>query len=219
MASVYAIYILLPDGRCIYSKSYRNDSTDSQVLGGLLTSLNFASQQYLHESIRKFVSEGGSNFVIKDFSSFLTVFQVGGEISQDIEAKVDLIGFRFLSNYGDMIEKWSQGKISRFKSFDKDVDNILGIKGYVDTEKPLIPTSFNNELEEKVLDSLSIMVLSRPLQKTALAMLDLKEGTTEEIARETKNNIQNEEKNLETLVHMGYIQSRKYNNMKIYYIS
>lgn len=219
MNDVYAVYILLPDGRCIFSKSYRNDSTDSQVLGGLLTSLNFASQQYLHESIRKFVSEGGTNFVIKDFSSFLTVFQVGGEINQEIEAKVDIVGFRFLSNYGNTIEKWAQGKISRFKDFDKIIDNILGIKGSIDTQRQVVAPASNTDGEEKILDSLSIMVLSRTLQKTALAMLDLKEGTIEEIAKETKNNIQNEEQNLETLVNMGYIQSRKYNNMKIYYVS
>ena len=83
----------------------------------------------------------------------------------------------------------------------------------------MVAPASNTDGEEKILDSLSIMVLSRTLQKTALAMLDLKEGTIEEIAKETKNNIQNEEQNLETLVNMGYIQSRKYNNMKIYYVS
>jgi hypothetical protein len=70
---VDSVYLLLPDGRCIFSKSYSGSNIDPHLLGGLLNAFNIASQQWLKDGVRKFVSEEGMNFVIKDFSSFLVV--------------------------------------------------------------------------------------------------------------------------------------------------
>lgn len=212
----YGIYILLPDGRCIFSKVFKGDPIDPQLLGGMLSAFNMASRQWLKEGIHKFVSENGLNFVMKDFETFMVASQVSDDISIENEAKIETIGYRFMSTYADTIDKWSAGRITSFKDFEHILDDILGIEtdSMQKTGKEL-PSILS---EDQVLDSLSIVFLPKNIQKTALEMLSQKEGTVSQIADKTGNNEKAELQNLEWLLNEGYILSRKKGNDRVFYL-
>lgn len=198
-----SVYLLLPDGRCIFSKSYKdkgNQQVDPHLLGGLLNAFNIASHQWLKDGVRKFVSEEGFNFIIKDFSSFLVV--ISGILNADEESILEKIGLIFLSKYGNQIEKWQQGNIGIIKNFENDLNKVLRIPDSVAASNETKPTIKN---EEPYLDSLTIISLPKELQKTALALLTLKNASIEEVVNETKRPIESEQENLEKLVSLGYI--------------
>ena len=205
--------MLLPDGRCIFSKSYRNTEVDPHLLGGLLNAFNIASNQWLKEGVRKFVSEEGKNFILQDFSSFLVV--IAGNLDQDEELILEKIGMRFLSKFGDKIDKWQKGNIGILKSFEQDLNKILNVSDIQvnTTEKSLI-----QKVDEPYLDSLTIISLPKNLQKTALALLTLRNANLEEIAKETKRNSEEEKTCLDELIQMGYILKRQHGSNINYYI-
>lgn len=213
-----SVYLLLPDGRCIFSKSYKdkgNQQVDPHLLGGLLNAFNIASHQWLKDGVRKFVSEEGFNFIIKDFSSFLVV--ISGILSADEESVLEKIGLIFLSKYGNQIEKWQQGNIGIIKNFENDLNKVFRIPTQVaasNENKPSIKT------DEPYLDSLTIISLPKELQKTALALLTLKEATLEEVVNETKRSLESEQDNLERLVNLGYVLKKRtaIDNKIIYYL-
>lgn len=212
-----SVYLLLPDGRCIFSKSYNQSKQqiDPHLLGGLLNAFNIASHQWLKDGVRKFVSEEGFNFIIKDFSSFLVV--ISGSLSGDTdeEAILEKIGMIFLSKYGDKIEKWQAGNISTLKNFEVDLNKILNVSQQIITQTDTLTKS---TLDEPYLDSLTIISLPNELQKTALTLLTLKEASIDEIIKETKREKEIELKSIEKLVELGYVlKKRGSDNNKIIY--
>ena len=213
---INSVYLLLPDGRCIFSKSYKDQGSqqiDPHLVGGLLNAFNIASHQLLKDGVRKFVSEEGFNFIIKDFSSFLVV--ISGILNTDEEQILEKIGMIFLSKYGDKIEKWKAGNISIIKNFETDLNKILNIS------QELVSSSDANpkiRLEEPYLDSLTIISLPKELRKTALSLLTIKEASLEELSFETKRSMDEELKNVEKLVEMGFVLKKKSKNFnKIIY--
>lgn len=213
-----SVYLLLPDGRCIFSKSYKEQKKqqiDPHLLGGLLNAFNIASHQWLKDGVRKFISEEGFNFIIKDFSSFLVV--ISGILDADEEIILEKIGLIFLSKYGDKIEKWQAGNISSLKNFETDLNKILNVS---QETVSTIQTSSYIKPDEPYLDSLTIISLPKELQKTALTLLSLKEATVEDISKETNKDKEIELKNVETLVELGYVLKKKdlKKNKIIYYL-
>ena len=202
-----SIYLLLPDGRCIFAKSYKdkNDQKiDPHLLGGLLNAFNIASHQWLKDGVRKFISEEGFNFIIKDFSSFLVV--ISGILDVNEESILEKIGLIFLSKYGNQIDKWQQGNIGSIKNFENDLNKILQISNQV---VPNNLASTSKKLDEPYLDSLTIISLPKELQKTALALLTLKKATISQISNETKRAEDIEKENIEKLVDLGYILKKQ----------
>ena len=213
-----SVYLLLPDGRCIFSKTYKDKGSqqiDPHLVGGLLNAFNIASHQLLKDGVRKFVSEEGFNFIIKDFSSFLVV--ISGILSTDEEHILEKIGMIFLSKYGDKIEKWKAGNIGIIKNFETDLNKMLNISLELVSSTDSNP---NIRLEEPYLDSLTIISLPKDLQKTALSLLTIKEASLEELSHETKRSIDEELKNVEKLVEMGFVLKKKSKNLNtiIYFL-
>ena len=210
-----SVYLLLPDGRCIFSKSYIETEIDPHLLGGLLNAFNIASNQWLKEGVRKFVSEEGRNFIIKDFSSFLVV--IAGVLNADEEIILEKIGLKFLSKHGATIEKWQEGNVGILKDFEQDLNKILNVDTDKGTSRILIK---GQKLEEAYLDSLTIISLPKDLQKTALALLTLKEATIESISKETKRSIEEEKRFVEELVKLGYIRKQIKTNtdLNVYFL-
>lgn len=210
-----SVYLLLPDGRCIFSKSYVETEIDPHLLGGLLNAFNIASQQWLREGVRKFISEEGSNFIIKDFSSFLVV--VSGDLKVDEEIILEKIGLKFLSKFGNRIDSWQSGNIGILKTFENDLNKILNITSDNNTSR-LLPK--NQKVDEPFLDSLTIINLPKELQKTALALLSIKSGTVEQVSMETNRSANQEKEFLEQLANLGYVlkQEKANNKTIIYYL-
>lgn len=210
---IESVYLLLNDGRCIFSKSYRNSEIDPHLLGGLLNAFNIASNQWLKEGVRKFVSEEGKNFILQDFSSFLVV--IAGNLDQDEEIVLEKIGMRFLSKFGDKIDKWSSGNVGIIKDFEQDLNKILNISDF-----PKNTTMVNkiSNPDEPYLDSLTIISLPKDLQKTALALLTLRNANIEEISRETQRNSQDELRFVDELIQLGYILKKQIGSKVSYYI-
>lgn len=214
---VDSVYLLLPDGRCIFSKSYSGSNIDPHLLGGLLNAFNIASQQWLKDGVRKFVSEEGMNFVIKDFSSFLVV--ISGFLNPEEEIILEKIGMRFLSKFGDKIERWQKGNIGILKNFSEDLNKILNVSN-IEIAQEKTNQKDDQKVDEPYLDSLTIISLPIELQKTALTLLTLKSANLQEISNETKRDLQLEKISVEKLVDLGYI-SKKSNsdeNKIIYYL-
>ncbi|MFW9928028.1 MAG: hypothetical protein ACFFD1_01400 [Candidatus Thorarchaeota archaeon] len=214
---VQAVYIFLKDGRCIFSRIYSENPADPQLLGGMLAALNIASHQWLNDTIRKFESEGGLSFVVKDFDTFVIAFHVTKELSPENEAKLDTIGYLFLSKFGHTVYPF-RGNISQYRNFILDVDHILEVSTpnqFIKTEEINFRGKIN---EEKILDSLSIISLPIKLRKTAMGLLTLKECTPEQMAKVSNNPIELEEKNLEDLLEQGFIMCKTVGTKKLYYI-
>ena len=172
--SIDNVYILLSDGRCLFSLSYKENSmSDPHLLGGLLSAFNAASKMYFRDPFKKFISEGEKEIIIKEFDSFLVVLV--GIINASLEAKMDIIGMKFLSKYGSTIQYWTEGNISQFKDFEADLNLILE-QTPSKPEKINSITGNNYITEQKYLDALTIIALPLELQKTALSLLLLHSG-------------------------------------------
>ncbi|OLS23117.1 MAG: hypothetical protein HeimC3_26670 [Candidatus Heimdallarchaeota archaeon LC_3] len=214
---VQAVYILLRDGRCIYSRAYSENPADPQLLGGMLAAFNIASKQWLSDGIRKFEADGGLSFVVKDFESFIVTFQVSRNLTNEKEAFLDIIGYKFFAKYGNTLSPF-EGNITIYKGFTPILDNILGV---ITSEEGR--TKQNIKIrgiidDDKVLDSLTIIELPRTLQKTALDLLTVKQATPEELASGSDCSVEEVEHNLENLLNQGYIMCKTIGSRKLYYI-
>ena len=214
--SIDSVYILLSDGRCLFSLSYtQNTTTDPHLLGGLLSAFNAASKQYFQDPVRKIISEGEKEIIIKEFDSFLVALV--GKINSSLEAKMDIIGMKFLSKYGDSLKYWSEGEISQFKDFKHDINLILKQELIADEENF---TTQNGHIEkDKYLDALTIIALPSELQKTALSLLLLHSGTAQAISKESGRTKEEEESFLSELLQQGYINKKTVNQEIIYFVS
>ena len=138
---------------------------------------------------------------------------LSGILNQEEEIILEKIGLRFLSKFGNELDKIQQGNVGILKNFVEDLNKILKMTDYTSQTKKTA-----NKIDEPYLDSLTIISLPKNLQTSALALLTIKSGSLEEITKETSRNIEEETKSLEKLVELGYVLSRKIGNEIIYYI-
>ena len=214
---IQAVYILLRDGRCIYSRAYTENPADPQLLGGMLAAFNIASKQWLSDGIRKFEADGGLSFVVKDFETFIVTFQISRTLSSERESFLDVIGYKFLAKYGNTLSPF-EGNITMYKDFTPILDNILGV---ITTKEERIEKKFQIRGiidDDKVLDSLTIIELPKNIQKTALDLLTVKQATPEELASGSDCSVEEVEHNLENLLNQGYIMCKTIGSRKLYYI-
>jgi hypothetical protein len=183
----------------------------------MLAAFNLASKQWLRDGIRKFESDGGVNFIVKDFETFFIAFQISGFLSKEKESHLDTIGYRFMAKYGDTLTPF-KGEMSGFKAFTPILDSILGLSG-TKIGDPSVRVNIRGTIsEDRVLDSIAIIELPKHLQKMAMELLVLKKTTPEQLAEVTGLNLALIEENLEELLQQGYIMCRERGNNKLYYI-
>jgi len=188
------VFILLRDGRVVFSGSFGGGAVDSivepQLLGGMLSALDGVSRIAGGGHIREFKAEDRSFFVL-DFSSFLVV--VSSQVPPPQRLLED-IGMRFTSEYGADLIDWD-GNLDKFNPFKEMLEDIL--VGYVDKGVMVSPL--------RPLDSLAILSLSQATQVVAKAVLALVEGDAEQVREETGLEAPTVEKELENLVGMGFL--------------
>ena len=214
---IQAVYILLRDGRCIYSRAYSENPADPQLLGGMLAAFNIASRQWLSDGIRKFEADGGLSFIVKDFETFIVTFQVSRNLTSEKESFLDVIGYKFLMKYGNTLSPF-EGNITMYKGFTPILDNVLGV---ITSEEEKIDQNIQIRGiidDDKVLDSLTIIELPKNLQKIALDLLTVKQATPEELASGSNSSVEEIEQNLENLLERGYIMCKTIGSRKLYYI-
>jgi hypothetical protein len=214
---IEAVYLLLKDGRCVYSRAYSENPTDPQILGGMISAFHLASKQWLRNGISKFESDGGASFIVKDFETFIVAFQISAPLSSERESYLDTIGYRFLAKFSDTLSPFL-GETSIYRSFTPILDNILDIN-LDSSDDPNQNVIIRGTIsEDKVLDSIAIIELPKHLQKIAMELLVLKKTTPEKLARVIGLNSEETEENLEDLLHQGFIMCRQKGNKKLYYI-
>jgi len=107
----------------------------------------------------------------------------------------------------DYIESWQGDDVSVFKGFEAKLDQLR--------------SSFENRIMTKsgsrrVLDTLSVMELPQRLQKTALAVLDAKIASFDEVIAMTESSAQQAVATIQEILNAGFLYTTKMGN-KVYY--
>ncbi len=192
--AILALYIFLKDGRCAFCQTYSSDAPSPDFFGPLFAALDsFAKAMVGQEmqglemgNIRVHAGEFGLYYVLMATDPTTKIR------TEKISALIDQIGFKFWEMYFQEIGEWN-GNLVRFNAFDDICRNIVDLK-----QGKILPT--------KDLDAISIIQLDKPLQDTALALLDKGgKATAAELAHFTSKSETQERKTLETLVSQGYV--------------
>ena len=148
----------------------------------------------------------GLSYHIRSFGFFRVVLVT--DVPKTPEDIIQMLGFRFINRYGETLMDWDSN-ISIFTPFKKTIHEIIQAETITDESKSIKPT--------KKLGTGEIFSLPSYLQKTALAMVSLEEGTVKEIAKESGEKVNLVKKNLTTLQEKGFIGTKKHEKRKTIY--
>lgn len=168
-----SIYILLDDGRAIFSKDFVPDPPPSQLLTGMMR----AMQDFIFELTGDYITEivaGGFRFFCELFGPLMIVLVTSPTIEKNdfnVDSKLNKIGLRFMRNYGAILDAW-KGDVNEFIEFENDIAEILGDFSVVSVQ-PI-----------KQLTGLSLLSLSPSVQHVARILVELGRGTKEDISHQ-----------------------------------
>jgi hypothetical protein len=204
---IYAVYIITEGGGLMFSQTFQTqkDSKDSDLVSGLLTALRMFANEITKSDVKTFEVEG-LTYHFQSFDFFSVVLVTSS--AESPQEYLHQLGLRFMKKYGEVF--LSGGKSidsSQFENFKKDVDDILG--EIVDVSSSINPT--------KKLSTAEIFSLPRVTQKVALALLQLEEGSVDEIAMETNLDTANVQLILDKLIEIGFIGQKTRNQKNFYF--
>ncbi len=185
-----SVYIMVDDGRCIFYYPLTSISPPPQLVTGMLSAL----QIFILEITGEYpdtLTAGGFSFNLFRSGPITIVIASSSEIT--INNELYELSLRFISRYGNDLRVW-KGKLDTFKEFKDDVDNILGIKTQVDKIIPKNP-----------INGFLLLSLEEELIEVAKVIIQIKEGTSEQISKILKNSLYQTQLKLEKLVTMGHI--------------
>lgn len=154
-SKIHAVYVIVDDGRCAYSKAYSEIAPSPHLVSAMLT----AMQVFINEVLGTFFSEvtaGPFSFISEQAGPFSVVI-VGKKSEGNVE-KAKYLVLRFIKRYKSHIEQWN-GEMMDFNEFDEDVHDIFGNIEDIRID-PKIP-----------LDAIALIQLDEDLQSTAKLIL------------------------------------------------
>lgn len=179
------------------SKIYQSpdDLPDNTLLSGLLTSIQMVSSELMNKehAAEKFKMKGVT-YHMKNFGLFHIALVTADE---DVPGRImNKIGWQFIQEFGEEIPDWN-GRMNDFMGFDGKLDGIISKSSIVDRSGSLEPS--------KKLDPVNLLKLAKELKGTAKSLLFLQRGTVDNIAEHDESKNKLTQKNLDSLLKMGYI--------------
>ncbi len=203
---IYAVYVITEGGELLFSENFHGKTMkDLDLVSGLLTALRMFASEITHSDVKAFEVEG-LTYHFQSFDLFYVVLVTSS--LEGPEKYLHELGLRFMKKFGeDYVISNKTYDFSIFDSFKSDVKYVLG--SIVDVSSSINPT--------KKLTTAEIFNLPQETQKIALALLQLEEGSSQEIAVEVNMDMNSTESLLEQLIKMGYIGKKSINNQIIYF--
>lgn len=150
----------------------------------------------------------GISYHIRSFGFFRLVLVT--DVPKTPEDIIQMVGFRFIKQYGEVLMDWDSN-LSIFTPFHDTIREIIQTGTSIDDSKSIKPS--------KKLSTGEIFQLPPPLQKTALAMVSLEQGTVAEISKESGQKHYIVRKNLKLLQEMGFIGKKRKKRTITYFCS
>ena len=150
----------------------------------------------------------GLSYHIRSFGFFRLVLVT--DVPKTPEDIIQMVGFRFIKQYGEVLMDWDSN-LSIFAPFHDTIREIIQTETSTVDSKSIRPS--------KKLSTVEIFQLPSHLQKTALAMISLEQGTIAEISKESGEKTHTVRKNIATLQKMGFIGKRKKKRSVTYFCS
>jgi hypothetical protein len=132
------------------------------------------------------------------------------DVPKTPEDIIQMVGFRFIKQYGEVLMDWDSN-LSIFAPFQDTLREIIQTETSTDDSKSIRPS--------KKLSTGEIFQLPPRLQKTALAMVSLEQGTIKEISEESGEKKHVVRKNLNSLQEMGFIGKEQKKRAITYFCS
>ena len=205
---IYAVYVITEAGALMFSDSFQNQKNmkDLDLVSGLLTALRMFANEVTDADVKAFQVEG-LTYHFQSFDIFYVVL-----VTSSLEGPqkyLHELGLRFMKKFGEIFltSKDIALDYSCFNSFQGDVREVLG--SIVDVTSSIKPT--------KKLTTAEIFNLPIETQKVALAILEIEQGTLEDISKEVKLDDSNTKNLLENLITIGFIGQKTSNNKTVYF--
>jgi hypothetical protein len=164
----HAVYVIVDDGRCAYSKAFSEVAPSPHLVSAMLT----AMQVFIKEvtgSVLSEVNAGPFSFISEKAGPFSVVL-VSTKSNEAIE-KAKYLVLRFIRKFKSSIEHWDGDEID-FESFEEDVNEVLGVQEdiRIDPRQPL--------------DAIALIQLRNDLQPIAKYLLTKGEVTVDFVAED-----------------------------------
>ena len=205
MYDVFAVYIALDDGRELFRRVYRGVPANSKLLTGFIIALNSFCEETTGSTVDE-VRSGDIYYLIKYINPIFVIMVTSSR--ENAAQLVETIALRFVKMYGKVLQYWNGHLI--FDDFKYVLDEILQMKGTHEEKILLEP--------DKVLDSVAIVSLNASCQKTALALIEMKRGTVNDIAKNANLPIDSVKTDLKLLIKMGYVGKIVSNGIEWYFV-
>ena len=212
---VYACHIITDDGRTIFTEyfmDYRN-LPDSVLLGGFLTAFQAMFHSIGQSEISTITIEGFS-YNIKSFGlvriCLVTDIPSTAKEKRQKDGIIQKLGLRFVKEYGYFLTLLDIS-LNIFDSFKTIIFEVLGQDVLIDQSQRINPI--------KKLTTAEIFSLPTRIHATALAMISISEGTTRDIAIESRKNLETTKKNITYLQKQGFIGVRQVKGKKVHFCS
>jgi len=206
--SIATIYILLEDGRCIFTYNLVPNPPPYLLVTGLLAAL----QDFVFEVSNSYISSftaGEYTFLCEKRGPIQVVIAttLEGEKKPNLEFNLLQIALRFINKYGELLEEWD-GNTVVFDTFITELEEILGKEDLKYRES--VPTN--------PLSSFTLVKLESNLQETAQAMLQIRNGNISQVHELTDRTIYQIQSDLDKLVELGHIGRYSSEGKWIYFI-
>ncbi|UCG03246.1 MAG: hypothetical protein JSW11_04495 [Candidatus Heimdallarchaeota archaeon] len=150
----------------------------------------------------------GLSYHIRSFGFFRLVLVT--DVPKTPEDIIQMVGFRFIKQYGEVLMDWDSN-LSIFAPFQDTIREIIQTETSTDESKSIMPS--------KRLSTGEIFQLPSRLQKTALALVSLEQGTVNEISEESGEKKHVVRRNLNSLHEMGFIGKKQKKRAITYFCS
>lgn len=206
--SIFSIYVISEDGRCIYNQDLIPNHPPTQLVTGLLTAVQDFVMEVTGDHMQN-LTAGGYTFVFEKFGPITIAVSTSSNIGEKITTMFNIrkIGLRFMKKYGEMLDRW-QGDLSVFYSFEEDIRELLGEKNVI--MKEAYPS--------KVLTPITLMSINKELQLTGRSLLQMGKGSPEDVAQVTGKTLYETTRDLESLVNLGHIGRFVHDEVIIYFV-
>jgi len=207
----YAVYVISMDGRPIVSEKFQSAESipNETLLAGLFTAIQgVASEMTQKKSEVNSIKIDNLSYHFKSFGKYQIVLVT--DLSKTPENILHKLGLNFMKEYG---EKLMNGFIDKsvFRPFIKTINEIVREELTTDDFKMINPS--------KKFSPGVLYELPANLRSIALAIIALKEGSIDQIAKESGNNLRDTEQSLQILQQMGLIGKKVADEHPVYFCS
>lgn len=122
---IHNLYIVKPNGICIFHKKYGSLEEDPQSIAGFLTAISMFSKAIIGEKVR-ILATNNFKFVFKTDGKFTFVtFVDNSDEFEDTQRLLENIKDLFYERYPQAEYECKSGNLTPFENFKSDLETII----------------------------------------------------------------------------------------------